>query len=109
MQALSGGKADIAVPGLGQRNEIGSMAAAIEIFRQAAIANKRLEAEAEDARNRAESERLALQRQAEAEARARLAAATEGLALGLARLAEGDLSFQLVGPFRPDFKTFRHR
>jgi len=108
MRRLARGETDIVVPGLGLRNEFGAMAAATEVFREAAIANRRLEAEAEDARNRAEEERLRLQRQAEADARERLAEATNGLALGLTRLAEGDLSFQLCEPFAADFESLRH-
>ena len=108
MRTLAEGETTVAVPGLGLRNEFGSMAAAIEVFRQAAIANKQLEAEAEEARLRAESERIRLQQEAESHAREMLQQATSGFAAALARLAEGDLSFRLHEPFAPDFEALRH-
>ncbi|WP_245282036.1 HAMP domain-containing methyl-accepting chemotaxis protein [Rhizobium sp. LC145] len=107
MRRLAGGELDITVPGQGQRNEFGAMANALEVFRQSALANRRLEEEAEEARARAESERLRMQAAAEADARKKLIQATGGLAAGLRRLAEGDLSFQLTEPFAPDFEALR--
>jgi Methyl-accepting chemotaxis protein len=100
---------DLNVPSIkAGRDEIGTMASTLEIFRDAAVANKRLEAEAEEARQRAESDRLSAQERAEAEAAERLQIATSGLAAGLRRLADGDLSCQLDVPFAPDFEPLRH-
>ncbi|MGI2033680.1 methyl-accepting chemotaxis protein [Rhizobium panacihumi] len=107
MRKLAGGETDLAIPSLGRRNEFGAMAGALDTFREAAIANRRLEEEAAEARANAEGERVRLQRQAEAEARARLMQATEGLAEGLRRLAAGDLAFELTEPFAPDFENLR--
>ncbi|MGE7369900.1 methyl-accepting chemotaxis protein [Neorhizobium sp. NPDC001467] len=107
MRKLASGETELAIPSLGRRNEFGAMAGALDTFRQAAIANRRLEEEAAQARANAEGERLRLQRQAEAEARARLMQATEGLADGLRRLAGGDLAFELTEPFAPDFESLR--
>ncbi|MCY1663967.1 methyl-accepting chemotaxis protein [Rhizobium sp. SL86] len=108
MRQLAGGDTDITVPGIGQRNEFGAMAAALEVFRVASITNRRLEEEAEAARRLAETERVRLQQEAEQDANARLAAATAGLAMGLERLAEGDLSFRLDEAFSPEFEGLRH-
>ncbi|MCQ2002851.1 methyl-accepting chemotaxis protein [Rhizobium sp. NRK18] len=108
MRSLTEGHTDIAIPGVGRKDEIGDMSHALGVFREAAIANKRLEAEAEENRKRAESERVAVQQRAEEEAAERLRAATSGLATGLKRLAEGDLAFQLNEPFAPDFEALRH-
>ncbi|MGR6429387.1 methyl-accepting chemotaxis protein [Rhizobium sp. PAMB 3174] len=108
MRRLTEGHTDIEIPGAGRQDEIGEMSHALGVFREAAIANKRLEAEAEENRMRAESERVAVQQRAEEEAAERLRAATSGLAAGLKRLAAGDLAFQLNEPFSPDFEPLRH-
>lgn len=107
MRGLADGNLDLIVPQFG-RNEIGRMGEALEVFREAAMAKKRLEAESESNRQQAEADRNAAQEQIEANAAARLKLATSGLAGGLKRLASGDLSFQLKEPFAPDFEELRH-
>jgi methyl-accepting chemotaxis protein len=104
---LANGDLDIVID-QGGKDEIGRMAAAMQIFREAAIANKRLESEAEGNRQRAEAERIATQQRAEADAAERLRIATSGLAAGLKRLAAGDLAFQINEAFAPDFEALRH-
>ncbi len=108
MGALAAGDTASAIPFAGRSDEIGAMAGAVEVFRQAAISNKALEREAEEARNRAEAERLEAGRQAEANAAERLRIATSGLAAALQRLANGDLGFQIEEAFAPDFEQLRH-
>lgn len=107
MAELAHGRTDISGTGLGRKDEIGSMAAAVEVFRQAVISKRRVEEEAEEMRLRAETDRLAAQEKAEAVARERLRVATSGLAEGLKRLASGDLSFQLNEAFSPEFEALR--
>ncbi len=107
MRKLAGGDTDSTVPFTGRADEIGAMAGAVEIFREAAIANKRLEAEAVENRERAEAERVANQQEAEARAQARLTEATSGLAEALKRLADGDLSFQITETFSEEFEPLR--
>ena len=104
---LSQGHLDVVID-QGGKDEIGRMAAAMQIFREAAIANKRLEAEADDNRRQAEADRIASQQRAEADAAERLRIATSGLATGLKRLASGDLAFQINEAFAPDFEALRH-
>ena len=108
MQRLAGGDTTIACTGIGRTDEIGTMASAVEIFRQAAIANKQLEQDAETARLQGETERVTARKQADEDAAERLRAATSGLAAGLKRLASGDLAFQIEEPFAPDFESLRH-
>ena len=108
MRRLAEGDTVSQVPFVGRTDEIGTMAEAVEVFREAAIANKRLEEEAETARRQAEQDRILAQQQAEADAAERLRIATSGLAAGLQRLAEGDLAFQLNEEFAPDFERLRH-
>ncbi|TAV66590.1 HAMP domain-containing methyl-accepting chemotaxis protein [Rhizobium leguminosarum] len=108
MRRLAEGDTGSEIPFADRADEIGSMAGAVEIFRQAAITNKQMAMDAEESRNRAEADRLAAQTQAEADASERLRIATSGLAAGLKRLAGGDLAFQLNETFAPDFEALRH-
>ncbi|EJC73902.1 methyl-accepting chemotaxis protein [Rhizobium leguminosarum bv. trifolii WSM2012] len=108
MQRLAGGDTAIASTAIGRNDEIGAMASAVEVFRQAAIANKQLEQDAETARLQGEAERITARKQADEDAAVRLRAATSGLAAGLKRLAAGDLAFQIEEPFAPDFESLRH-
>ena len=104
---LANGELDVSID-KGGRDEIGRMAESMQVFREAAIANKRLQVEAEDNRRQAEADRISAQERAEADANERLKIATSGLAKGLQRLAGGDLSFQLEEAFAPDFEALRH-
>ena len=108
MRQLAAGDTDNEIPFSGRSDEIGAMAAAVEIFRQAAISNRQLEREAEEARARAEADRREAERVAEANAAERLRIATSGLASALQRLAAGDLGFQIHETFAPDFEQLRH-
>ncbi|MBB2673722.1 UNVERIFIED_ORG: methyl-accepting chemotaxis protein [Rhizobium esperanzae] len=108
MRRLAEGDTGSEIPFADRADEVGSMAAAVEIFRQAAITNKRLALDAEENRNKAEADRVAAQKQAEEDASERLRIATAGLAAGLKRLAAGDLAFQLNEAFAPDFEVLRH-
>ncbi len=67
MGRLAAGDMAVAVPSLGRRDEIGAMAKAVEVFKQAGIDNARMAAEAERARRAAEAER---EQRHEADARA---------------------------------------
>jgi methyl-accepting chemotaxis protein len=108
MRGLASGDTASEISDKERRDEIGEMANAVEIFRQAAIANQQLEADAEANRVKAEADRIRLTAEAEAAAQERLNEATAGLAAGLRRLAAGDLTFQLSEPFAPDFEALRH-
>ncbi|PYE43479.1 methyl-accepting chemotaxis protein [Rhizobium sp. PP-F2F-G20b] len=108
MRKLADGDTNVDLAHTDRKDEIGDMAGAIEVFRQAAINNKRLEQDAEGARLQVEKDRVRLTADAEATARALLQEATSGLASGLRRLAAGDLGFQLNEAFAPDFEALRH-
>lgn len=45
MTALAGGKVEVTIPGLGRRDEIGEMAAAVDVFKNSMIETDRLRAE----------------------------------------------------------------
>ncbi|AIC26184.1 methyl-accepting chemotaxis protein [Rhizobium etli bv. mimosae str. IE4771] len=106
MRNLAAGDAQSEIPFAGRQDEIGAMAEAVEVFRQNAIANARLEQEAVQSRSVQEAERVEVQRRTEREAE-QLRFASERLATGLKRLAGGDLAFQLSEAFAPDFEPLR--
>ncbi|OCP36547.1 methyl-accepting chemotaxis protein [Ensifer sp. LC163] len=108
MAGLANGDTATAIPYGVRKDEIGEMARAVEVFRQAAISNLQLEEDAKVQRAQAEAERRRVTEEAEAAAQLRLQEATAGLATGLRRLAAGDLAFQLNEPFAPDFEQLRH-
>ncbi|MCV3736293.1 methyl-accepting chemotaxis protein [Rhizobium sp. TRM96647] len=107
MRALAGGDLEARDTGAGRKDEIGDMARAVEVFREAAIRNGALEAEAAASRERAEQERIETQRRAEADAEERLNRATGTLAAGLRKLAAGDLLCEIDEPFAPQFEALR--
>ncbi len=107
MQQLADGRTDILLQGTERNDEIGDMAGAVEVFRKAAISKKKLEADAILQRERADADRGRLTEEAEAAARLKLQQATSSLATGLRRMASGDLGFQLLEPFAPDFEALR--
>lgn len=108
MKVLAAGNTDADIPYTGRGDEIGAMAAAVSVFRDAAIEKKGLEAEAAKMREQAESELAEARKRADMEAAERLQIATSGLAAGLRRLAAGDLDFDLAEAFAPDFEALRH-
>jgi methyl-accepting chemotaxis protein len=94
MLRLARGTHDIDVPGVERTDEIGEMAGAVMIFRNAAVANARLEEQAIQQRQQAEEERSARDAEREEQARqSHLAVATIGA--GLEHLARGDLTFRV--------------
>ena len=108
MENLAAGDTSQPPSGTDRKDEIGSMSGAVEIFRQAAIANRALEEQAAAVRRQAEADQETTRRQAEEDASERLRIATSGLAAGLKRLASGDLAFQLDDAFAPQFEGLRH-
>ena len=94
------------VPSLERRDQIGRVAGAIEVFKQAAVDKLRVEAEVVAHQQAAESERRqneairAEQQQTQANMVASLAAA-------LKRLAGGDLTFRIESEFPVEYKRLR--
>jgi methyl-accepting chemotaxis protein len=93
-------------PHLARQDEIGAMAKALAIFRDAGLSKRQLETEAEDARQLSDRERQQRERERLADADA-LRFAVEQLGGGLSQLAIGDLSRSLDQPFHPRFETLR--
>ncbi|WFU11148.1 methyl-accepting chemotaxis protein [Rhizobium sp. CB3090] len=90
MVTLASGDTTSDIEGLDRRDEIGQMASAVSVFRDNAIEQARLEAQAEADRNLSESERAEHEAQRVAED-AHLQQAVQALGDGLKRLADGDL------------------
>ncbi|NKN39634.1 HAMP domain-containing protein [Agrobacterium sp. a22-2] len=105
MKDLAAGNCADTIPFAGRNDEIGAMAAAVEIFREAAIDNRRLTEESETARRDNELQRHELRKAAAEEARRQLLEATSALANGLNRLAAGDLSYQITETVSEDFTS----
>ncbi|WP_455918814.1 methyl-accepting chemotaxis protein McpU [Ensifer canadensis] len=98
MEKLAAGNLNVEIPGEDRRDQIGSMAAAVAVFRSNAVERARLEDEADA--NRSLSERERLERQArDARDAAEVQQAVDGLASGLGRLADGDLAYRIDNPF----------
>jgi methyl-accepting chemotaxis protein len=117
MHRLSAGETDLNVPAVKDRDEIGRMARAVLIFRDAALGKERLEREAEEQRRLSEEARRLADAQIEAERRkaaevqARVAEeqaqALGRLGEGIKKLASGDLTVSLDQGFSADYREIR--
>ncbi|MBO3759120.1 methyl-accepting chemotaxis protein [Ciceribacter sp. L1K22] len=98
MTRLASGDHNVEVPALDRGDEVGQMAKAVVVFKDAAVEKLRLSNETEAMRAASEEER----RRAEAE-KAREAAevtfAVDNLARGLSALADGNVAYRLNEPF----------
>ncbi|AWK85955.1 bacteriohemerythrin [Azospirillum thermophilum] len=59
MRCLADGDKSTVIPGVGRRDEVGQMAATLQVFKDSLLANERLREEQEEAKRRAEEERRA--------------------------------------------------
>jgi methyl-accepting chemotaxis protein len=106
MNKLAGGDLSIAVPGAGRTDEIGRMAAAVQVFKDAAIKKKKKDAwEAEQivVWNKENEEKAAK----EAEEARQDQLAIHNIAQGLGRLADGDLVYRIEIPFAAKTEKLR--
>jgi methyl-accepting chemotaxis protein len=102
MKRLSQGHTDIEVPAAGRKDEIGDMASAVVVFKDAAIEKVRLEKMAAEQRAAADRERAVAEEQRAAIAREQSEVVNQ-LGSGLSRLASRDLTVSLAG-FPSDYK-----
>lgn len=98
MMSLAAGQVDEGVPGSERRDELGSMAIAVSVFRDNAIAKDRLEKQTEVERTVAERERIEHERQ-KAEDAANTKLAVDKLGEGLQHLADGKVTHRIQTPF----------
>jgi methyl-accepting chemotaxis protein len=106
MSRLAGGDLEMIVPSAERRDEIGQMARAVEVFRKAGIANRRLEEEAEANRSQSERDRLEREVQKAAEAE-RLQYAITELGRALGHLADGNVGHRIEIPFAVSLDKLR--
>ncbi|MHB8285354.1 MAG: methyl-accepting chemotaxis protein [Caulobacteraceae bacterium] len=106
MNKLAAGDNTVSVPAVGQQDEIGEMAGAVQTFKEAAIQKVRLENEAVEARRLAEEERSRNEAVA-ANAAQQQAKVVQSLAEGLGRLSDGDLVYRLSDRFASEYEQLR--
>ena len=76
MGELAAGRLEVAVPGVGRRDEIGEMAAALDVFKNGMIEGERLRAERAELERRAAAERRAEMHRSPSSSRRRSAASS---------------------------------
>jgi methyl-accepting chemotaxis protein len=106
MGELAQGHNEVDVQGTQRGDEIGQMARAVLVFRDAALEKLRLEGQSAEQRRHAEEER---RRNAEAQAKAAAeqAAVVRSLADGLGQVAGGDLTVRLDAGFTETYAQIR--
>jgi methyl-accepting chemotaxis protein len=115
MRQLAAGNNDVEVTGAARKDELGDMARAVQVFKDAAIDKLRLENEAEANRSMSEENRRAqeaerVRNEAEkAEQARRTAFAVSQLGGGLAKLANGDLTATITQPFDGETDVLRQQ
>ena len=100
MRRLAAGDTSILVPAMDRKDEVGQMASAVTAFKDAAIANARLEAEAVAQRAAAEDERARVEAEKAKSAEEDRVAIT-ALAEGLQAMAGGDLTHRMTAEVSP--------
>ncbi len=100
MRGLADDDKTTEIPGVALGDEIGQMATALAIFREAAIEKDRLEAEALSQRSMSEQERAAREAEKAREAEEDRVTIT-ALGQGLSAMADGDLTYRIEAEFAP--------
>jgi methyl-accepting chemotaxis protein len=106
MSQLAGGNHDIPVPALDRGDELGRMAQAVAVFKDAAIQKLRLERDSDAARSAAERERMSNDELKAREA-GELEFAIDSLARGLSSLSNGDVAHRIDAPFAGSLDRLR--
>jgi methyl-accepting chemotaxis protein len=107
MGRLAAGELGAEVRGIERRDEIGGMARALQVFKEAGLEKQRVETEAARAREAAEAERRANEAE-RAAAAAQQQQVVTSLAAGLERLSAGDLLFRIGSAFSAEYEKLRH-
>jgi methyl-accepting chemotaxis protein len=106
MQKLAAGDLSVAIPGEQRRDQIGSMAEAVSVFKKNAIDRERLEGEAESGRALTERERQEREQQKSREA-TEIRHAVDALASALGALSDGNLAHRIETPFASHLDRLR--
>ena len=106
MNKLAGGNLQEKVLGNERRDEIGGMARAVQVFKDAGLEKLRLEQEAKAVAAQVEADRAANEAE-RAQAAAQQRFVVESVATGLEKLSGGDLVFRLNEAFSADYEKLR--
>ena len=108
MLRLAEGDNAVAISATNRKDEIGQMAGALQLFKEAAIERLKLVEDAERAREAAQAERSRNDAaQAELTRQRDQAQVVQSIAAGLQHLAGGDLMFRLHERFAPEYEELR--
>ncbi|OYV38078.1 MAG: hypothetical protein B7Z80_11125, partial [Rhodospirillales bacterium 20-64-7] len=106
MERIAKGALQTEIPGLVRKDDVGRMAQAVLVFKNAAIEKQRLEQEVESARKAAEAEREKIARERE-ESNRQLEFVVGSLATGLQNLSSGELTYRLQETFVAEYEKLR--
>jgi methyl-accepting chemotaxis protein len=106
MKTLAAGDNTVEIPAMGQKDEVGEMAGAVQMFKTAAIEKIRLTDEAATVRRAAEAEREDHER-TRAETARQQAMVVDSIAAGLDELSQGNLVYRLTDAFAPEYEKLR--
>ncbi|MDO1581250.1 methyl-accepting chemotaxis protein [Rhizobium oryzicola] len=107
MSRIAAGDNNTEVPALDRGDEVGRMAQAVAVFKDAAIEKQRLAREADEIRQASDRERMTNDERKAFEA-AEIDFAMNALAEGLTELANGNVSYRLAKPFADRLDRLRH-
>jgi methyl-accepting chemotaxis protein len=107
METLAKGDLTALVSGEDRKDEVGSMARTVQVFKDAGLDKVRIEAEAVEHRKEAEAERARNEAAREVAAKEQ-AQVVDSLAMGLEKLSDGDLVFRLRDSFAADYEKLRN-
>jgi methyl-accepting chemotaxis protein len=106
MGTLAGGDLTVDIDGQNRRDEVGTMARAVQVFKDNAVALKESEVQAETQRRAADEER-ARNEAVRAEAARQVQRVVSGLGAGLERMATGDLTYRITDDFIDEYLKVR--
>ncbi|WP_284776933.1 methyl-accepting chemotaxis protein [Agrobacterium sp. lyk4-40-TYG-31] len=106
MSRLAGGDTTVDVPALDRGDEVGKMAKAVLVFKEAGIEKSRLADESDRMRSSTEADRRRNEAE-KARADAEQTFASEELAKGLQSLADGNLVYRIETPFAESMEPLR--
>ena len=104
MRRLADGDNTVAIPAVGQKDELGQMAGAVQVFKENAIAKLAADAAAADAKARSEAERQAIAAKAIAEQQELV---VQSFGVGLSSLAAGDLTYRVNDDLPAEYEKLR--
>ena len=106
MRRLARQETDVAVVGIGRRDEIGAMAAAVQVFKENAVERLQLETEAAASRSNMDRRLRETERAFEAAGQDQQAAVQE-ITASLAKLASGDLTVRFEAQVAASYQALK--